>query len=89
MNTGENIDKGQAPEHHRRRGRPAQSFEKHYTIVDACDLLSIKKRTLYSWIKNGVIPFVVKTPGGTRIPASALQLFSESRRIETCQSFIK
>jgi hypothetical protein len=39
---------------------------------------------LNSWIKNGVIPFVVKTPGGTRIPASALQLFAESRRIETC-----
>jgi hypothetical protein len=33
-----------------------------------------------------VIPFVIKTPGGTRIPASSLNQFSESRRIDTCQS---
>ena len=81
------IDKGQAPETTVRRKSRVHTFEQHYTIKDACDLLSIKRRTIYKWISSGVIPFVVKTPGGTRIPASALNQFAESRRIVTCQRY--
>ena len=84
MTTSENIDKGPVQEPVKKRGRPVGSFEQHYTIMDACALLSIKRRTIYKWISSGVIPFVIKTPGGTRIPASALQQFAESRRITTC-----
>ena len=79
----DNQDKTDSVKYRRKRGRPVQSFEQHYTIADACDLLGIKRRTLYDWIKKGVIPYYVKTPGGMRIPASALCAFSESRRIVT------
>ena len=89
MSNSENIDKGATPEAVRKRGRPAHSFEKHYTIRDACELLSISRGTIYNWIHSGVIPFTIKTPGGTRIPASSLNQFSESRRIDACQSCIK
>jgi excisionase family DNA binding protein len=86
MSNTEIIDKGAPVEPVRRRGRPAHTFEKHYTISAACELLSISRATIYNWIHDGVIPFVIKTPGGTRIPASSLNQFSESRRIDTCQS---
>jgi excisionase family DNA binding protein len=89
MNSNEIIDKGAPSEPVRKRGRPAHSFEKHYTINDACELLSISRGTIYNWIRGGVIPFTVKTPGGTRIPASSLNQFAESRRIDTCRSCIK
>ena len=89
MSNSEIISKGPVAEPVRKRSRPVHTFEQHYTIMDACSLLSIKKRTLYKWISSGVIPFVVRTPGGTRIPASALQQFSESRRIDTCRSCIR
>ena len=80
----ENIDKGQATERSPRRGRHAHTFEKLYTMKDACELLSIKKRTIYSCIDRGVIPWIIKTPGGIRVPASALAEFSHQRRIDTC-----
>jgi excisionase family DNA binding protein len=88
MHMSEIIDKGPvtdgpavAP---KRRGRPVQSFEQHYTINDACALLCITRSTIYEWIKQGLFAYVIKTPGGTRIPASVLNQFAESRRIE-CQ----
>ena len=90
MHMNEIIDKGpsvgaQGPAvAAKKRGRPVQAFEQHYTINDACALLSITRSTIYDWIKQGLFAYVVKTPGGTRIPASVLNQFAESRRI-VCQ----
>ena len=78
------MDKGAAVEPPKKRGRPALSFEKHYTINDACALLSISRSTFYQWLRAGLFSCVVKTPGGTRVPASVLNEFAQSRRVE-CQ----
>lgn len=82
MSTTEIIDI-EAPAVKRRRGRPVQSFEQHYTVNEVCDLLRISRSTFYEWLKQGVFSHIVKTPGGTRIPASVLNRFADSRKIIT------
>lgn len=75
------IDKGASPLTTSKRSRPMQTFEQLYTIRDACGLLRVSRGTIYAWMKTRVIPWTVKTPGGTRIPASALNAFVNQRRV--------
>jgi len=75
------MDKGATPERRAPRPRPVHTFEKHYTINAACELLSISRSTIYEWIKDGYFSYTVQTPGGQRIPASVLDEFVKSRRI--------
>ena len=86
MSTDQIMDKGASVDVPKKRGRPVVTFEKHYTVSDACELLSISRSTFYQWLKEGLFHHVVKTPGGTRVPASVLNQFAENRRIVTCRS---
>jgi excisionase family DNA binding protein len=72
------IEKGAMPA---RRGRPPLEFERHYTVNETCSLLAIDRSTFYRWLRDGVFDYVVKTPGGTRIPAGVLRRFSDERRV--------
>ena len=66
-----------------KRGRPIKPFDKFHTIAETCEIFGVSRATLYNWIKKGIIPFIVKTPGGIRIPASSIKSYFDSMMIET------
>jgi excisionase family DNA binding protein len=50
-------------------------------LRETAALLSISRNTLHRWIRDRVIPWTVKTPGGTRVPGRALEQFMKERAV--------
>ena len=51
--------------------RQVETLKPFYTVRETAALLSISRNTLHRWIRDRVIPWTVKTPGGTRVPGRA------------------
>lgn len=58
-----------------------ERFKPFYTVGECAELLAVTRATIYTWIRDRVIPWTVKTPGGTRVTGKALEAFIKERAV--------